>query len=330
MVYSDATLTKAVAVLDAPPRTPLRMFDPDKATGDPRRLRDLRAGITSAVTEVCGKVVNISFRGKWYIAASSGDQFALYALASEIAHEDAHAAGCLGERGAYERQIEVFGKFVASGAVERERGERFLQELRILMSRYGGETGPGPLRETPMRRAVNPRNAAVAMGITTSPSFSAQTEPFPSAGVVNIESAFNVRLADTIEAGILRKGLVGAAQRLTGIECQTLLSEFRDERGRPLADVLADLAVDAPRYLTWLYFRDAPREYCDGGRLAMTHPGSRVVWVCGREFERSWHEKAANAEATLIHEMLHSLGLGENPPSSGAINRRVRHHCTIF
>jgi hypothetical protein len=32
-------------------------------------------------------------------------------------------------------------------------------------------------------------------------------------------------------------------------------------------------------------------------------------------------------ENTLIHEMLHSLGLGENPPSSGEINGQVMRRC---
>jgi hypothetical protein len=34
-----------------------------------------------------------------------------------------------------------------------------------------------------------------------------------------------------------------------------------------------------------------------------------------------------HAEALLIHEMLHSLGLGENPPTSHQITARVRARC---
>jgi hypothetical protein len=34
-----------------------------------------------------------------------------------------------------------------------------------------------------------------------------------------------------------------------------------------------------------------------------------------------------NAEAIVIHEWLHSLGLGENPPSSDYITTRVRARC---
>jgi hypothetical protein len=34
-----------------------------------------------------------------------------------------------------------------------------------------------------------------------------------------------------------------------------------------------------------------------------------------------------HVEAILIHELLHSLGLGENPPSSDYITSRVRARC---
>ena len=34
------------------------------------------------------------------------------------------------------------------------------------------------------------------------------------------------------------------------------------------------------------------------------------------------------AVATLIHEALHTLGLGENPPSSTEITERVLRRCT--
>jgi hypothetical protein len=34
-----------------------------------------------------------------------------------------------------------------------------------------------------------------------------------------------------------------------------------------------------------------------------------------------------HAEALVIHEMLHSLGLGENPPPSDEITARVRARC---
>ena len=56
-------------------------------------------------------------------------------------------------------------------------------------------------------------------------------------------------------------------------------------------------------------------------------PGSRVVQVCGRRFEAVARRHPRLAEASVIHEMLHSLGLGENPPDPRAITERVLDLC---
>ena len=61
--------------------------------------------------------------------------------------------------------------------------------------------------------------------------------------------------------------------------------------------------------------------------MALTTPGSRVVRVCGRRF---WEAQARNperAELVVLHEALHTLGLGENPPDSLEITRRVGARC---
>jgi len=61
--------------------------------------------------------------------------------------------------------------------------------------------------------------------------------------------------------------------------------------------------------------------------VAVTKVGSAVVFVCARQLrERSFHDPAF-VEAALIHEELHSLGLGENPPSSLEINARIARRC---
>jgi hypothetical protein len=46
--------------------------------------------------------------------------------------------------------------------------------------------------------------------------------------------------------------------------------------------------------------------------------------VCGPSFR---DQSSGLRENTLIHEMLHTLGLEENPPSSEAINAQVRRRC---
>ena len=68
-------------------------------------------------------------------------------------------------------------------------------------------------------------------------------------------------------------------------------------------------------YLDRVLFYDAPSAVCQGATLAgMTEAGSRVIRVCGSRFARAMTENARYAEGVVIHEMLHSLGLGENPP----------------
>jgi hypothetical protein len=61
--------------------------------------------------------------------------------------------------------------------------------------------------------------------------------------------------------------------------------------------------------------------------LAIAAVGSRAVYVCPRAIVAWAHRNRAWAEATLIHEALHTLGLGENPPSSVEITERVIQRC---
>ena len=60
---------------------------------------------------------------------------------------------------------------------------------------------------------------------------------------------------------------------------------------------------------------------------AVTAPGSRVVYVCGRSFAEAQARSPKRAEMVVLHEALHTLGLGENPPDSGEITRRVGERC---
>ena len=95
-----------------------------------------------------------------------------------------------------------------------------------------------------------------------------------------------------------------------------------------LADRLAALGLDAQTYLTKVLFVDDTRDpSCVTGVMARTAPGSRVVRLCSEELKRTWQGDPAHVVAALIHEMLHTLGLGENPPTSKAITARVLARC---
>jgi len=119
-----------------------------------------------------------------------------------------------------------------------------------------------------------------------------------------------------------------AWDRLAQSDCAAILAGFGDQSGRPLAERLAALPVDVQTYLTGLVFIDGSRDApCVAGVFAFTTPGTRVIRLCVGAVKRTWQEKAEHAVVSLIHEMLHTLGLGEDPPSSAEITRRVSAAC---
>ena len=135
------------------------------------------------------------------------------------------------------------------------------------------------------------------------------------------------RLALAAHRYAVARAIQGAAGQLAGGRCQELLDEFADATGQPLRSVLAAHGLGVADYLEQVFFYDAPEWACRGGTLAVTKPGSRAIFVCGARFQREMSRNSRNAEAIVIHEVLHSLGLGENPPSSDHITERVRARC---
>ncbi len=138
-----------------------------------------------------------------------------------------------------------------------------------------------------------------------------------------------VHLGDAFAAAAVRGSLAGASRWLVDERCQAVFTDFRDRDGRPLHEKLTELGVTGQGYLEIIVFHDGSnRDGCvHGNTLAITTPASRVVFVCGREFARAWRADRRLAQAVIIHEALHSLGLGENPPSSQAITHRVLQRC---
>jgi hypothetical protein len=143
------------------------------------------------------------------------------------------------------------------------------------------------------------------------------------------EPADGVRLNLEWLARPVSSAVSGAARRLAEPRCVALLDEFRDAGGAPLRRRLDGLRLDAASYLRLLLFYDGSNEPpCRRRRLllAYTAPGFRFVRVCpplatlGRSDPRE-------AQFVVIHELLHTLGLAENPPSHEEITARVRSRC---
>jgi hypothetical protein len=122
--------------------------------------------------------------------------------------------------------------------------------------------------------------------------------------------------------------LNGAQRKLRDPECRLLLTDFRDDEGRLLGENLARYQVEPAEYISTLIIRDGADRRggsrCRTRVAAVTVPKDHVVYVCGASFRL---QPSGTRENALIHEMLHTLGLGENPPSSAEINAQVRRRC---
>jgi hypothetical protein len=129
--------------------------------------------------------------------------------------------------------------------------------------------------------------------------------------------------ARTIE--IVRQG---AMRRLRSPECQKVLTDFADLQGRPLTQRLALFALPPDEYLGRLSFLDGSRRpLCQARKAEMvTTPGAGRVLVCPTFLPIVWKDRTL-AEVYVIHEMLHTLGLGEDPPTSRQITRQVEQRC---
>jgi hypothetical protein len=138
------------------------------------------------------------------------------------------------------------------------------------------------------------------------------------------------------DSAALTRARTGAVQRLRGSECLKLLTDFTDAEGRSLQANLESFGVTAADYLQTIDFRDGSKNgSCRQATVQLTtFPRLPAVYVCpggpsilGSRFAQTQIRNPELAEYMLIHELLHTLGLGENPPTSLEITDRVRARC---
>jgi len=137
----------------------------------------------------------------------------------------------------------------------------------------------------------------------------------------------NARLRQPLDRAFLAEAIRGAARRLGDPRCQELLDDLRDRSRRTLREALDAEGLTAPEFLGRLYFYDGTESGCGARRLAYTQPESRVVYVCASRFREVYQQNTTQAEVAVVHEALHCLGLGENPPTWWEINARVEAAC---
>jgi hypothetical protein len=130
-------------------------------------------------------------------------------------------------------------------------------------------------------------------------------------------------------AAVVRRTLDGARVRLTARGCQLIFEDLVGRNGLPLADEVATTGKSPSLLLADLHFADGDDTVqcrTDEGLAVFTALGSHVVHVCSKRFVRL-AAKPERAEMLLIHELLHTLGLGERRPTSAYITSVVTRRC---
>jgi len=120
-----------------------------------------------------------------------------------------------------------------------------------------------------------------------------------------------------------------AVRSLEDPECQKVLADFKDPEGHTIRENLdARFGVPPAEYLQMIPFLDgSSNRLCRWSKVVLvTTPGVARIFVCN-QFADAERSDPWIAEAVIIHEMLHTLGLGENPPTSTEITKRVKGRC---
>jgi hypothetical protein len=147
----------------------------------------------------------------------------------------------------------------------------------------------------------------------------------PPAGIQPLTIPFSIdrRLPSLLPS------LEEAARKLRDSRCQEVLADFADPGGERLNVRLAAAGQTLPGYLGYVLFYDgrATRPCTAHDVLAWTMPGSRAVFICWDQFAAQQRASAGTAANILIHETLHTLGLGENPPDAREITAQVAARC---
>jgi hypothetical protein len=138
-----------------------------------------------------------------------------------------------------------------------------------------------------------------------------------------------VRLEDPKDGIAVSDAIRGALQRLEDARCRAVFGDFETVPGRSLQKALEDRRETPRGRLERVLFEDGSRRQgCKGpSPAAFTVPGTLVVYVCGRTFRAASERSRAFADAAIIHELLHTLGLGEDPPTSKEITDTVLARC---
>ena len=134
------------------------------------------------------------------------------------------------------------------------------------------------------------------------------------------------------DASAVDRARTGALKRLESDECRKVFTDFTDAQGRTLQQNLEEWSASPAEYIGLIPFVDGSSQaLCRKTKTALVaSPGVRRVFVC-RAFADVQLRQPGVAESMVIHEILHTLGLGEDPqpgaPTSIEITQRVEARC---
>jgi hypothetical protein len=167
-----------------------------------------------------------------------------------------------------------------------------------------------------------------ASTLSSEPGEGSASRLYPSGATPVPSLAANIRLSGIARRAVER-AILDASRRLASASCQKVFADFVDTSGKPLQASLDALGETAQGYLGRVLFYDGSSQtLCSTGMiLGGTTRGSRIVYVCASQFSDRAGRSASDADAFVIHEMLHTLGLGENPPAPSRITAQVMQRC---
>ena len=139
--------------------------------------------------------------------------------------------------------------------------------------------------------------------------------------------ALMVNLTVLSEATV-RRAIDLALAKLARPGCPSVYEDFELPNGGTPRSELDRIGMGPEEWLESLVFIDGSRDpVCRIGRAVLTTtPGSRMIRVCPGFAQFQLRDPGLSA-SLIIHESLHALGLGENPPSSSEITQHVERRC---
>jgi hypothetical protein len=140
---------------------------------------------------------------------------------------------------------------------------------------------------------------------------------------------YRIRVPHTAGTAV-RRAVLSVKRRLDDEECQQVFHDFKSTTlDRPLSELLEAWGQSPADHLASLVFKDGSGQpgCANPGVLAHTRVGSDTVYICATQFTRAVAADPTFAEIVLIHELLHTVGLSENPPTSREITARVTQRC---